>query len=86
MHELALMKDLMNKIESILEEERATRVLKVRVKLGVLSHLDHEHFLEHFRQAAQGTAAQDAEVETERTHDLNNPNAQGILLESIEID
>ena len=80
------LKNLMDEIESILVEERATRVLKVRVRLGPLSHLDHEHFLQQFRIISRGTAAQEAEVETVITNDSSNPDAHRVLLETIEVD
>ncbi len=55
-------------------------------KLGPLSHLDHEHFLQQFRIIAHGTAAQEAEVETVITSDISNPDAHRVMLETIEVD
>mgnify|MGYP003961420309 CR=1 FL=1 len=86
MDEFIDLKNLMEQIEAIVVEEQATRVLKVCVRLGPLSHLDHEHFLQRFRLLAHGTAAQEAEVETVITNDLSNPDAHRVLLETIEVD
>lgn len=85
MHEHSLMNNLMNKILSLATEEKASRVTKVSVKLGALSHMSPEHFKEHFDIAARGTIAENAALETEESMDTNDPNAQLILLKSIDV-
>jgi len=86
MHEKALMDDLVRKLESVALEEGGSRVLKVRVHLGALSHFTPEHFREHFLDAARGTLAEGAEVETELGTDPTDPRAQGVVLETVELD
>ena len=86
MHELSLMKDLLRKIEAVAEEQRARRVLSVRVRLGALSHISAEHFREHFIHAARGTVAEGARLETEALADVTDPHAQEILLDSVEVE
>lgn len=85
MHEHSLMINLMNKILLLAEKEEAAQVTKVSVKLGALSHMSPEHFKEHFDIAAKGTIAENAAIDTEESHDVNDPNAQRILLKSIDV-
>jgi hydrogenase nickel incorporation protein HypA/HybF len=85
-HEQALMRDLMEKIAAEAGAEGATRVTRVRVRLGALSHLTEDHFQEHFEDASRGTIAEDAAVEAELRTDPTEPHAQGVVLESLEIE
>ncbi|MBS0629466.1 MAG: hydrogenase maturation nickel metallochaperone HypA [Verrucomicrobia bacterium] len=85
MHEHSVMNNLMNKILSMAEKQKAIRVTKVCVRLGALSHMSSEHFKEHFEFSAKGTIAQDAIIEAEESSDVNDPYAQTILLKSIDI-
>ena len=86
MHERKLMDDLMREIESQARTAGADRVTRVRVRLGALSHFTEEHFREHFVDAARGGPAEDAEVETVLRDDPTEPEAQGVVLESIEVE
>lgn len=84
MHEASLMKDLMGKILSIVEAEKGD-VVTVSVWLGALSHMSPDHFREHYEQAAAGTAAEGARLDIETSSDLNDANAQNVVLKSVEI-
>ncbi len=86
MHELSLIADLVRKIEAIAREHRATRITGVKVALGALSHISPEHFREHFVQAARGTVAEGARLEIEVLTDMNDPRAQDVFLDSVEIE
>jgi hydrogenase nickel incorporation protein HypA/HybF len=86
MHEKALMDDLMRTIAAQAEAEGARRVTRIRVKLGALSHFTPAHFREHFEDAARGTLAEGAEVEAELRTDPTEDNAQGVVLESIDVE
>jgi len=86
MHERKLMDDLMGKIESEARDAGATRVTAVRVRLGALSHFTEAHFREHFEDASRGTLAEGAEVETELRTDPTESEAQGVVLESIDVE
>jgi len=85
-HERKLMDDLMAKIESEAQAAGASRVTRVRVRLGALSHFTEEHFREHFADAARGGVAEGAEVETELRADPTEPEAQGVVLEEIDVE
>ena len=86
MHEQALMRDLMEKITAEASAEGAARVARIRVRLGALSHLTEDHFREHFEDASRGTVADGAAVEAELRTDPTEPDAQGVVLESIELE
>ena len=86
MHEKALMDDLMRTIESQARAEGALRVTRIRVRLGALSHFTPGHFREHFADASRGTLAEGADVETELRTDPTEAEAQGVVLESIDVE
>jgi hydrogenase nickel incorporation protein HypA/HybF len=85
MHEASLMKDLMRKIEGLAREQKASRVVGISVRLGALSHMSASHFRDHFGVASRGTVAEGARLNIEVLTDMNDPHAQEILLESVEI-
>jgi hydrogenase nickel incorporation protein HypA/HybF len=86
MHEKALMNDLMRTIESQARSEGALRVTRIRVRLGALSHFTPAHFREHFADASRGTVAEGADVETDVRTDPTDAEAQGVVLESIDVE
>ena len=86
MHERALMTDLMREIEDVARADGATRVTRVSVRLGALSHFTEEHFREHFVDASRGTLAEGAAVDAVLASDLDDPRATGVVLESVEVE
>ena len=86
MHETHLTNDLVRRLEELAADEGATRVTRISVRLGALSHFDPGHFREHFADSARSTVADGAEVEAEVDPDPTAPGAQGVLLESVELD
>ncbi|PIP74139.1 MAG: hydrogenase nickel incorporation protein HypA [Nitrospinae bacterium CG22_combo_CG10-13_8_21_14_all_47_10] len=86
MHEQSLMADLMRKINSVGKEQQSNKVTRVKVRLGALSHISADHFREHFVLAAQGSCAEEAELDIEVLTDLNDPHAQDIMLDSVELE
>jgi hydrogenase nickel incorporation protein HypA/HybF len=85
MHEKALMDDLIARILAVAEAEGGSRVVRIRVRLGALSHFTPEHFREHYDDAARGTVAEGAAIDAELEADLDAPGAAGVLLESVEV-
>ena len=57
------MRDVMTRVEEVARAEGATRVTRVAVRLGALSHFTPAHFREHFEDAARGTLAEGAAVD-----------------------
>ncbi len=85
MHEMTLLRGLMKQIERIARDEKAEAVTVVRVQLGALSHISPDHFREHFEHSARGTVAEKARLEVEQLTDIHDPNAQEILLASLDV-
>jgi hydrogenase nickel incorporation protein HypA/HybF len=85
-HEKHLTEDLVCELEKIAAREGGTRVTRIRVRLGALSHFTPVHFEEHFEDAARGTVAEGAEVQAELSSDVTDPGAQGVLLETVEFE
>lgn len=86
MHERALMRDVVARIEELARSEGATRVTRVGVRLGALSHFTPDHFREHFVDEARGTAAEGAAVDAELDGDMTHPRAGDVVLESVEVE
>jgi hydrogenase nickel incorporation protein HypA/HybF len=86
MHEQALMRDLVRRIVGVAELEGASGVTKVSVRLGALSHFTPDHFREHFRDSSRGTIAEGAIVDAVLETSTTDPNAQGVVLESVEVE
>ena len=86
MHESGVVRELVARIEQVARAERAGRVRTIRVWLGALSHMTESHFLDHFRIESAGSVAEGAEVEVELSEDIGDPNAQGVLLRSLDVE
>ncbi|MGR9089379.1 MAG: hydrogenase/urease maturation nickel metallochaperone HypA [Gammaproteobacteria bacterium] len=86
MHEASLIGDLIAKVATLAEAQDAHKVTRVSVWLGALSHLSPEHFRQHFATDASGTIADGAELEIETSDDIGDPNAEALLLRSIEVE
>jgi hydrogenase nickel incorporation protein HypA/HybF len=80
------MDDLVRKVLAVAEAEDASAVTRIRVRLGALSHFTPEHFVEHWVDASRGTVAEGAEVDATMDVDLAGAAAQGVVLESVEVD
>ncbi len=85
MHEFSLIANLLQKIDELAIKEQAQRVVSVRVKLGALAHISADHFRGHFVDGTKGTKAEGARLDVEVSQDTEDPNAQDILLDSIEV-
>jgi len=85
-HEKHLTEDLVRELELVAAREGGRRVTRIRVRLGALSHFTPDHFREHFEAAARGTCAEGAEVQAELTTDPIAAGAQGVLLETVELE
>lgn len=86
MHEMSLIHDLMRKIQTLAREQSATRVTGVTVRIGALAHISADHFREHFEEESKGTLAEGAQLEVVMMTDEGDPQAQDILLESIDVE
>jgi hydrogenase nickel incorporation protein HypA/HybF len=85
-HEQAVMRDLVGRVLDIARAERASRVTRVQVRLGALSHFTPDHFREHFADSARSTPADGAEVDATLSDDATDAEAAGVVLESVEVE
>lgn len=86
MHERSLILNLIQKVTAIATQQNAVKVIGITVRLGALSHMSAQHFREHFDVEAKGTVADGARLTASVSADVNDPHAQEILLESVEIE
>lgn len=86
MHEAALMENLMHRIAEIAEAEQARRVAGISVWLGALSHFSAVHFAEHFERASDGTIAEGARLDVMVSDDLEDSDAQEVVLDRVELE
>jgi len=85
-HERALMRDVMRKIDEVARAGGAARVTRAGVRLGALSHFSAEHFREHFVDAAHGTIAEGATIDAVLDTDIADSRARHVVVESVEVE
>lgn len=86
MHEMSLLNSVMNKVNELAAKEGANRVVGLKLRLGALSHFTKEHFQEHFEIASRGSLAEGARLDLVLMTDETDPDAQGVVLESVELE
>ena len=86
MHESGIVRDLVRRVEQARQEAGATRIAAISVWLGALTQFSDHHFREHFEEDAQGTAAETARLHLELSDDPLHPDAQRVILRSIELE
>ncbi|MCI4360489.1 MAG: hydrogenase/urease maturation nickel metallochaperone HypA [Thermoplasmata archaeon] len=86
MHEEALLRDMVRKLEEVAGAHGVRRVRGFTVWIGGLSHVTEEAFRARFPIAARGTAAEGATIRVQRSADVANPRAQGVVLVSVEVE
>ncbi|GAB3096271.1 hydrogenase maturation nickel metallochaperone HypA [Aestuariicella hydrocarbonica] len=85
MHELSLLKDLLNKIRQIAQQQQPNQLTSVTVELGALAHISAEHFRQHFETAVIGTDLERVDLTVICNDDIHAPTAQDIVLTSVEL-
>lgn len=63
MHETGTAKNLLRAIEKELAKHSYSRLLKVRIGVGVLTGIEPDHLLEHMRELAPGSVIEGAVLE-----------------------
>jgi hydrogenase nickel incorporation protein HypA/HybF len=86
MHEEAMLKDVIRKAEEVARREGATRVTRVRLWVGARSHLAGPELKDRWAHAVTGTALSGAEVVIETSDDRGDPNAETVMLRSLDVD
>jgi len=85
MHEFGLLKSIMHKLNEIAQQENVIAFSHIKIKIGALAHISAEHFKEHFDHAAAGTPAEHANLELIMLEDTEHPQAQEIILDSVQV-
>jgi hydrogenase nickel incorporation protein HypA/HybF len=80
------MSGLLKRIDRILDENSAERVVSVTIQIGALSHITPDHFREHFERATAGTRSEGARLVIETLDDTGHPHAQDIALLSLDVE
>lgn len=86
MHEASLLTSLLRHITAVAQTHQARKVVGVRLTLGALCHCSPAHLRQHFAHAARGTVADGAWLDIEVRTDSHEPQADAILLRSIEVE
>src|SRR5208282_3088100 len=86
MHEEAMLHDVVRKATEVARREGATRVTRVRLWVGARSHLGGPELKDRWAHAVTGTALSGAEVEIETSSDRSDPNAENVILRSLDVD
>lgn len=86
MHELSLIHNLLAKIDTVVNANGGRRAVAVEVWLGALSHLSKDRFADYFEQFSRGTVAEGAWLDIELSEDMDDLNAQQVLLKNIEVE
>jgi hydrogenase nickel incorporation protein HypA/HybF len=86
MHEASLIAGLLRTVEAVVSEQGGGKVVGVAVKLGALSHISPQHFRDHFARGAKGTILEGARLDIEVLTDTADARAQGVVLESVEVE
>ena len=86
MHEMSLFAGLLRKLDEIAQKEGASKIVRVQVQIGPLAHISGPHFREHFEAGTRGSMAEGAQLDIEMLEDHEHPQAQDIVLLSVDVD
>lgn len=86
MHEEAMLQDLRRKLLEVATREGVTRVARVHLWVGALSHLSEPALRREWPRIVDGTVAQSAGLEVTSSTDTLDPRAQGVVLMSIDVE
>jgi Zn finger protein HypA/HybF involved in hydrogenase expression len=85
-HEASLIANLLRQIAALMQQQGAGRVVGVTVKLGALCYISPERFRAHFVYGARGTIAEGAHLTLVSEHDPDDPHAQDVVLDCLEVE
>lgn len=87
MHERAVVADLIRKATEVAEEQGSSRVIRMTVRVGALSHVDPAVLPSQMAQAALGTSAEGADIDVVRADGdpLADPHGRDVILESVVV-
>jgi Zn finger protein HypA/HybF involved in hydrogenase expression len=85
MHEEALLRDLLRKVDEVARTYGASHVTRVHLWVGALSHFSDAALRERWALATRATALEGSRVEVEMSTDARDPRAGGVVLRSVEV-
>ena len=83
MHEEALLRDLRQKVDELSRANGGTPIVRARVALGPLSHLDEPRLRQLWARAMAGGAAAGSTLEVELLLAVDDPPAASVVLRSV---
>lgn len=85
MHEEAMVRDLVRKVEEVARSEGSPRVTRVHLWVGALSHLTAGGLRDRWPLATQRTAAEGSALDLTVSNDPNDPRSTEVILESVDL-
>lgn len=85
MHEEALLRELVQKVQEVAVANGGGPVRAVRLWVGALSHLSDTEVGAQWPLAARGTSSEGALIEVTHSSDLADPRAQSVVLVSVDV-
>jgi hypothetical protein len=86
MHEERLVRDLRAKVDELSRAHGGARLLRARVALGPLAHLDAERFRRLWERTMAGGPAEATVLEVETIERLDDPGAASIVLRTVTFE
>ena len=86
MHESGLMQEIVREVTRAAAQNGGGRVVSVRLRAGVMSPYGDAAIRAHFEHMAEGTLAEGAVLVIEHDEDPRSPMAQGVVVESIDVE
>jgi Zn finger protein HypA/HybF involved in hydrogenase expression len=86
MHEYSLLTDLMRKINLMAHENPGMKAVEVRIRLGARCGVSPAALKKEFKYLTRGTIAEHAQLDIESAHNQNDPWAEDIRLEAVELE
>lgn len=85
MHESALVRKLIAQVERVRTEHAGAVITSVTVEIGALTGMSQAHLRETFEALKSGTALEQSHLYVDVAVELDNENAQAVLLKSVEM-
>jgi Hydrogenase/urease nickel incorporation, metallochaperone, hypA len=86
MHEEALVHDLRRKIDELAAAHGHAAIVRARVAVGELSHLDERRLRELWSRAMADGPAANAALEVELLSGIDHPQASSVVLRSVTFE
>jgi Zn finger protein HypA/HybF involved in hydrogenase expression len=83
MHEEALVRDLREKLEELSRSHRGATIVRAKVAVGPLSHLDERRLRDLWPRVMAGGPAAHARLDVEPVPALDDPSASQVVLRSV---